>query len=850
MNISRRHFMRSTFTAVGAGMLDTALTARAEGKESMSKQEGAAGAIVLCNHWTQFGIGETFPEGEIRGRWYRKNFSSVFGIEQGRRWLEADAKNRVCHEFDAYFLEALAGEDPDYLNVIRDLLDRRLMELPGGTFGQAESQVFGHESALRQLTYGQAAYRKYLGRGVDTFIVEEQNFFPQLPQLLKLAGFKYASVQFQNSGTPDPLRHDIIQWEAMDGTVIPTVPNHPGMVSCARQWKLYDEVVAQLAEHKSPLIFQWVELWPPGLDWGASIAPYAEAIHKLEAKGFRQMLLAEYVEWALGRHDAPKVRIPLDHSNYNNNFFQGGWGYENERTARGSNQCESLLLAAEALCAGGGAKAVEARLGERLRDLWSRLLVSQNHDPYLAGSVPAYVDGLRSFQSELAIQQLAKVKRVFREEGKMDVPVSAEDEPLRLFNPCPWPVTVPVLFELDETRWPAHAFALMDEKSKKVLPPVFRSDDGNVLVGPALVKMAAYETRSLHLKRDATETSSLHTARTRVASSQAGHRWEFAQELFAGLEFEPLVGEWKQVPSYFTSPHPNTNVEVAHAQIAEAPFAVTMQAVSDGMDVARWRTDLMRIREVPEPALSVEGLVYAGTEPVPFLHFKQRLTSIIRFETGSRPNGTWRFRLRMGATAPVVFADAPFSEEQRNTGSFYCARYVRLEWPGRQLLWCPSQNTLFRRIKDGDKTVIECTVFDFSYTGTANWDMGFYAAPSFSPAESLRLAESLHRKPVRVPVDVTAGRVAGLTADNPNVVITHAFSAGTDAVGVRLLNASNDSQTAAVAWPERFAGVSAADLDGNALSGGWRHTLDSRRQWQYTFRPWEIATFRVTGTGS
>ena len=844
MDLSRRHFIQGAAATAGAVILDAA--AKAEGNPTMPNPEGAAGAIVICNHWTQFGIGETFPEGEIRGRWYRRNFSTVFGFEQGRRWLEKNSKNRVCHEFDAYFLEALAEEDPGYITVIRDLLDRKLMELPGGTFGQAESQVFGHESALRQLTFGQAAYRKLLGRGVDTYIVEEQNFFPQLPQLLKLAGFKYASVQFQNSGTPDPIPQDLILWEAMDGTTIPTIPNHPGLLSCARQWKPYDEVVAQLAAHKAPLIFQWMELWPPGLDWGASIAPYAEAIHGLEAGGFRQMLLTEYIEWALGRCDTPKLRMPLDRSNYNNNFFQGGWGYENERTARGSNQCESLLLAAETLCAGGGAAPVAARLGGRLRDLWAGLLVSQNHDPYLAGSVPAYVDGLRSFQSELAVQQLAKVQRVFREEGGMDAPLAAADENFQVFNPCPWPVAVPVLFELDETRWPAQAFTLTDNRADTQLPPVFRADNGNVLVGPALMRMASYETRALRLKRSDGEASALHAPLGRLSSKQDGHAWELAQELFAGLAFEPLVGEWKQVPSYFTNDHPNKNVEAAHKNIADAPFTVTAQAASDGMDVARWRTDLMRIRETEEPALSVEGLVFSGVEPAPFVHFKQRLTSIIRFETGKRPAGTWRFRLHAGKTAPVVFADAPFSEERRDAESFYCARYVRLEWPGRHLLWCPSQNTLFRRVQENGETVFECTVFDFSFTGTANWDMRFHAAPSFSAADSLRMAEACHRRPVRVPMEVTAGRVAGVTIDNPDVVITHAFPAGPDAVGVRLLNASNAPRTATVAWPDSFGGVTAADTEGTPLADGWHHTGTSRHEWQYTFRPWEIATFRVS----
>jgi len=37
-----------------------------------------------------------------------------------------------------------------------------------------------------------------------------------------------------------------------------------------------------------------------------------------------------------------------------------------------------------------------------------------------------------------------------------------------------------------------------------------------------------------------------------------------------------------------------------------------------------------------------------------------------------------------------------------------------------------------------------------------------------------------------------------------------------------------------------------ADTEGNTLADGWTHAGTSRHEWQYTFRPWEIATFRVT----
>lgn len=840
MNVSRRQFIKSATTAVGATFLGHAAPAPAKGASSVSPQSEPLGAIVICNHWTQYGIGETFPQGEIRGRWYQRNFSTVFGFEQGRRWLDKDPRNRVCHEYDAYFLDSLAAEDPDYLAVLRDLLDRRLMELPGGTFGQAESQVFGYESAIRQLSFGQAAYRRHLQRGVDTYIVEEQSFFPQLPQLLKQAGFKYASIQFQNSGTPDPSPHDLVLWEAPDGTALPTIPNHPGMLSCARQWKSYDEVIAQLAGRKAPLLFQWMEIWPPGLDWGASVMPYEEAIHALETKGYRQMVLTEYVEWALGRCEPPRIRIPLDQSNYNNNFFQGGWGYENEKTARGSNRCESLLMAAETLCAGAGAQAFARNVAPRLKDLWSRLLISQNHDPYLAGSIPAYVDGLRSYMSELAVKQLSGVQRELRQEGGLDSPVSADGKTFRLFNPCPWDVSTPVLLETDSLVWPNGTFTLQNGSSKSILPPVFRSDDGRILVGPVMVNLSSYGTADLRLEASDEKELAQKSGAGRLQPLDGGRTWKIAHDLFEGVLFEPLLGQWKQVPSYFTSLHPNINTEVAHTRIEEAPTDLTWRGVSNNMDAAVWRRDLMRIRDVEEPALAVQGLVFAGAEPAPFVQFNQRLTSTIRFETGARPDGTWRFRVRIPSNDVQIVADSPFHEEARATEYFYCARYIRVELPGRHLLWCPSQNTLFRRIPNGDATLIECTVLDFSYTGQASWEMRFHAARSFSAAESMRLAETFHRRPVRIPVDATAGYVAGIAVDNPNVLITHVFPSSENAMAVRLLNASNESQPATLRGPHGTKQALLADFEGNPIE-------PSRSiQWPCSFRPWEIATFRVS----
>jgi hypothetical protein len=443
----------------------------------------------------------------------------------------------------------------------------------------------------------------------------------------------------------------------------------------------------------------------------------------------------------------------MDRSSYYNNSFQGGWGFRNEQTTRGSNQCESSLLALETLCAGGQAPQTDRLTGDRLREIWSRLLMSQNHDPYLAGSGSAYIDGIRSYQSELAVKQQNTVQQAIRDQAGMDAPIAGFGASFRLFNPCPWDVATPTLLELTDLAWPSHAFKLKHGQSSRILPAVFRSDNGHVLAGPVMARIPSYGTLDLQLEPTTDKPVQSKRDSARLTASQDGHAWTAGHESFAGITFEPLVGEWHHFPSH------NMNIETAYTSIQDAPFHLPWQAESDGIQVAAWHSDLMRIRDVEEPALSVHGLVSTGNEPGPWIQFNHRLTSVVAFETGAWPSGPWRFRVHIAGAKPRIVADAPFSEEGRRASRFYCARYIRLEWPGRHLLWCPSQNTRFRCVEESNAHVIECTVLNFSFTGSANWEMRFHAGSCFSAAESMRLAETFHRRPVRIPENVTAGCV-------------------------------------------------------------------------------------------
>ena len=715
------------------------------------------------------------------------------------------------------------------------------LELVGGTFGQAESQIFGWESALRQLSLGQLTAKKYVGKSIDTYLVEEQSFYTQLPQILKLAGFKYASLQFQNSGTPDAQNVDLIWWKGPDGSKILTVPSHAGLIGCYKQWSLepYRTALESMKPFKSPLIFQWLELWVPGMDWGASVAPYREAIDWAAAQGVKQMTLTEYIEWAGSRGEPGEVLLKMDQSNYDNNFFQGGWGYENERQARLCNQCESLLLSAESLAALAAHKSWKQKLEQAITDGWPRLLISQNHDAYLAGSILFYLDGAKSYQSELTIKQSQLIHDALQR--GMGLNAAVKPGPFKLYNPCPWPVTTPVMLEIDELGDDGQAYHISGlPQGSPSLTPAFRGDSGNLTLSPVMVSLPALG--SIDLQLDKAEGPAAPGNLKQLSTPDKGHSWQVENNAFRGIAFGPLIGTWKQIGLFFYD-HPNTNIETMHTDLAKAPARIEKTIVAPSGETVIWKKDLMRIKEAEEPALRLSGLAFAGSAGIDLAEFQFRLESTIRFETGPRPEETWNFQLRLGDTPKAIFADSPFAEEQRQADRFYCSRYIRFEMPDRDVLWCTSQNTLFRNLDKREKGLFDCKVLDFAFNGVTQWGFRFYSAEKITPADSIRLAESFHRRCIPLPADTPSRLDLGLGCDQPEIVLFHLLPATRpSSVLVRTCNVSDQAISARFATRQKLKIVKRVDLLANVMQNDVDH---HGRGWTHQYRPWEIATFEL-----
>src|SRR5574342_855107 len=105
---------------------------------------------------------------------------------------------KVSMELDAYSYEEVEKEDPACIVRLKQYMQEGKAAVDGGTYGQPFGQDYGWEPNIRHLTFGKKAIKEVLDYDIRAFLVEEQWFHPQLPQLLLKSGFQYASLQNQN----------------------------------------------------------------------------------------------------------------------------------------------------------------------------------------------------------------------------------------------------------------------------------------------------------------------------------------------------------------------------------------------------------------------------------------------------------------------------------------------------------------------------------------------------------------------------------------------------------------------------------------------------------------------------
>jgi len=230
---------------------------------------------------------------------------------------ETGAKGNVNFEGIGY--EKLAAEDPEALAELRAAVSEGMVEPVGCSYGQPYGLFHGGESNLRQRVYGARAVRRLLGIWPQTFWEEEFDFFPQLPQMLATAGFRYASLFFQWTWhTPEIPKETepVIWWEGHDGTrLLCATRNRLNLHQWPEDMELTFSTLAEEAvgDGSTPLILQWLELMPSP-DWmcrSEVLLPKMRELLADERFEIRMGTLGEYLEGLSGMGVSPMVSLDV-----------------------------------------------------------------------------------------------------------------------------------------------------------------------------------------------------------------------------------------------------------------------------------------------------------------------------------------------------------------------------------------------------------------------------------------------------------------------------------------------------------------------------------------------------------
>lgn len=116
--------------------------------------------------------------------------------------------------------------DRDRLGQLRALVRGGRAEVVGGAYTQPIMYMIGQESVIQQFVIGCRAVKEALGKEVQVYAAQEPDWVGQMPQILRLMGFRAAVYQtsWQAFGAAPARDAEAVWWRGPDGTRLLAVP--------------------------------------------------------------------------------------------------------------------------------------------------------------------------------------------------------------------------------------------------------------------------------------------------------------------------------------------------------------------------------------------------------------------------------------------------------------------------------------------------------------------------------------------------------------------------------------------------------------------------------------------------
>ena len=329
---------------------------------------------------------------------------------------------------------------PEEAAAFRKFVAEGRLAIVGGMDVMPDDVKPGGELFVRQMQYGKRYFREQLGVEVTTgWLLDTFGHHPQMPQLLRLAGYK--SFWFRR-GVPHSQLPAEFLWQGIDGTQIPAfwLPvegSYALFYGPPRQFPTFRKFFQQRFDRLTPHVGGAERVGLAGADVTEPenyVPPLIAEFNRQPDAPFtiRHAVPAEFEAVVARRTNRPVV------TNDFNPIFQGSYSSRIE-LKQITRELEQRLLTAEklsALASWLGTPGDDAMLCRA----WEPVLFNQTHD--LASGVMTdvvYEDTVRSFDFSKRLAEEMIAGRWENIAARIDT--RGEGIPIVVFNPLGWPRT-------------------------------------------------------------------------------------------------------------------------------------------------------------------------------------------------------------------------------------------------------------------------------------------------------------------------------------------------------------------------------------------------------------------------
>jgi len=356
---------------------------------------GASQSPTKSPNQTFYPIPHTHWEGAVfysREEYLEMGLSNILSAI---RLLEKYPDYKFALDQVAYF-KPFIERYPELASEFRKFVKEGRLELVGGMDVMPDDVKPGGELFVRQIQYGQGYVREQFGRNVDAaWLLDTFGHHPQLPQLLKLGGYKsfwFSRGQFGDS-TPSEFK-----WQGIDGSTIPAfwLPGFYGLLyGPPRDQAGFDKFFLDRFRYLEPHVHGPERVGLAGNDVSEPEDYVTPLVRQFNSKPDAPFAIRYSVPSEFAAVVAKRTNTPVLAGDFNP-IFQGTYSsrIELKQTTR---EIEQKLLTVEKL------GAISNWLGMPTDDkmvwrAWEPVLFNQTHD--LASGVMAdhvYTDTVRGY---------------------------------------------------------------------------------------------------------------------------------------------------------------------------------------------------------------------------------------------------------------------------------------------------------------------------------------------------------------------------------------------------------------------------------------------------------------------